>query len=186
MRNSEIVSLIQSAGLSPKATDAVVRAFILMNDNKDCNGCLTISISLCIALEYLGYSPKLCIGKFWVGRHDFYHAWIELDKKVIDIAIYGNSSFSPYWIDDVIMPQINKAYNETDVKYEPFTFDGEFQNAAISQAIGWSFYFYCENAPWPNAVWDIIMYYLGSSSIAVLKSIKDIAKKHLIGEQDDT
>ena len=95
MRNYEMIHLIQEAGLPKDAQNVVERAFNKMNEIKDHNGCLTTSVALCTALEYLGYSPKLCIGKFWSSDYDFYHAWTELDGKVIDIAIYGNTSFLP-------------------------------------------------------------------------------------------
>ena len=185
MRNYEMIHLIQAAGLPRDVQNVVVRAFNKMNDAEEPDGCLSISVSLCIALEQLGYSPKLCIGKFWVGEHDFYHAWTELDGKIIDVAIFGNSSFSPYWMDGVIKPQVNKGYDETHVKYEPFAFDEDFKDAMISQMMGRSFYYYCDNAPRRNAIWNLIMYYLDTSSMVVLQSVKDIARKHTIGERGD-
>lgn len=186
MKNYEMIHLIQTAGLPVDAEKVVVRAFNKMNDVKEPDGCLSISVSLCIALEYLGYSPELCIGKFWVKGHDYYHAWTELDKRVIDVAIYGNTSFSPYWRDGIVAPQINRYYLETDIKYDPFVFDEDFKDALISKMMGKTFYYYCDNAPKRNAIWNMIMYYLDTSSLNVLKAIKDIAQLHTIGERNDT
>ena len=153
-----------------------------MNDNREPDGCLSTSVAICIALEQLGYTPKLCIGKYWVGGHDFYHAWTELEGKVIDIAIYGNTHFSSLWQDEKVNPQINKSYDETDIKYEPFTFDDDFKSSMIAQMMGRSFYFYCDHAPRRNAMWNLIMFYLDTSSNSVLLDIKEIAQKHVIGD----
>lgn len=182
MKNYNMIHLIQNAGLSKEAEKTVVRAFNRMYDTREPDGCLSTSVSLCIALEYLGYFPKLCIGKFWAEGHDFYHAWTELDEKVIDVAIYGNSHFLPIWPYGTINPQINKGYADTDVKYEPFAFDEDFKYAPIAEMMGKSFYLYCDNSPKRNAVWNQIMYYLDTYSSAVLSDIKKIARKHTIGE----
>lgn len=185
MRNYEMIHLIQAAGLPKDAQNVVVRAFNKMDGTKEPDGCLSISVSLCIALEQLGYSPLLCVGKFWVNGHDFYHAWVQLNGRVIDIAIYGNTAFSPYWRDGIVKPQVNKEYAETDVKYEPFAFDDDFKDAMIAQMMGRSFYYYCDHAPKRNAIWNLIMYYLDTTSTAVLASVKDISKKHTIGERGE-
>jgi hypothetical protein len=88
-------------------------------------------------------------------------------------------------MDGVIKPQVNKGYDETNVKYEPFAFDEDFKDAMISQMMGRSFYYYCDNAPRRNAIWNLIMYYLDASSMTVLQSVKDIERKHTIGERGD-
>ena len=182
MKNYEMIHLIQNAGLPKDVQNVVVRAFNYMNDGQEPDGCLSISVSLCIALEYLGYSPKLCIGKYWAFDHDYYHAWTELDGRVIDIAIYGNTAFSRLWLDDVIQPQVNKKYSDTDVKYEPFVFDDDFKEAMISVMMGKSFFYYCDNAPKRNAIWNRILYYLDTSSLSALNKVKEISKGHIIGE----
>lgn len=183
MKNYEMIHQIQEAGLPKDAERVVVRAFNYMNDGREPDGCLSISVSLCISLEYLGYLPKLCIGKYWAFGHDYYHAWTELDGRVIDVAIYGNTAFSQYWLDDVIQPQVNKLYSETDVKYEPFVFDDDFKDATISLMMGKTFYYYCDNAPRRNAIWNRILYYLDTSSLSVLSRVKDISRCHVIGEK---
>ena len=185
MKNYEMINVIRAGGLPKDAENVVVRAFNKMNDAREPNGCLTTSVSLCIALEYLGYSPRLCIGKFWVNEHDFYHAWTELNGRVIDISIYGNTAFTLMRIDGIVKPQVNRGYSETDIQYEPFVFDDDFQNAMISQMMGRSFYYYCDSAPRRNAIWNLLLSYLDTSSSATLAAIKEIAKKHIIGEKGD-
>ena len=182
MKNYDMIHLIQAAGLSKDVEKVVVRVFNMLNDARDSQGCLTSSVVLCIALEYLGYLPKLCLGKFWAFGHDYYHAWTEIDGKVIDIAIYGNTSFSQYWRDGIIMPQVNKAYDETDVKYEPFIFDEGYEETWIGAVMGWSFYDYCEKAPKRNVVWNMILHCLETSSLIALQRIKEISRSHVIGD----
>ena len=180
-----MIHLIQASGLEKPAENVVVRAFNKMYDGREPDGCLSISVSLCIALEYLGFAPRLCIGKYWAEGHDFYHAWTELNGKVIDVAIYGNTCFSQYWPFEMVKPQVNKLYSETDVKYEPFAFDEDFKGAQIARMMGCSFYTYCEMAPKRNAVWNLILHYLNTTSLSTLQTVKEIAKKHVIGERSD-
>ncbi len=40
-----------------------------------------------VVLSELGYSPKLCIGDVYGGDLYFDHSWIEVDGKIIDLAI---------------------------------------------------------------------------------------------------
>ena len=182
MRNYPIIHKIQAAGLPKDVENVVVRAFNKMNDYEEPDECLSISISLCLAIEYLGYNPRLCIGKFWVDNHDFYHAWSELEGRVIDIAIYGNSAFSVMWQDEIIEPQVNIDYANTDVKYEPFVFDEDFPFSQISMMMGKTFFYYCNSAPKRNAIWNLILSYLDTSSAQVLSCIKEQSQKHIIGE----
>ncbi len=182
MRDYNLIHKIQNAELPNDAENVVIRAFNKMNDFRDHNGCLSTSIVIFLALEYLGYNPKLCIGKFWVNDHDFYHAWVELNGKIIDVAIYGNTAYSPYWMDGVIEPQVNRSYEDADVKYEPFVFDDDFKDALISQMMGHSFYNYCESAPKRNAMWNLILHCLDTSSPEILSKIKELSRNHIIGE----
>ena len=185
MKNYDMIHLIQKAGLDKDAESVVVRAFNKMNDCQDHCGCLTISVSICLALEYLKFSPKLCIGKFWVNGHDFYHAWVELNEKIIDVAIYGNTAYSPFWQDGIVKPQINVSYDDADITYEPFTFDDDFKDADISEMVGKSFFYYCDHAPKHNAIWNLILYFLDTSSTTTLSSIKELSRNHIIGEGGD-
>ncbi len=183
MRNYELIHMIQNAGLGKDVESVVVRAFNKMFDAKEPDGCLSTSVSICLALEYLGYKPQLCVGKFWYGDHDFYHAWTELDGRIIDVSIYGNTAFSQYWKDGIVNPQVNKDYLETDIKYEPFMFDDDFNDSMISLMMGKTFYYYCDHAPKRNAIWNMILNYLDTSSLEVLDKVKTISMNHIIGER---
>ena len=182
MRDYALIHKIQASGLPKDVENVVIRAFNKMNDCQDHCGCLTTSVSICLALEYLKYSPKLCIGKFWVNGHDFYHAWVELNEKIIDVAIYGNTAYSPSWRDGIIEPQVNRGYDDADITYEPFTFDDDFKDADISKMMGKSFFYYCDHSPRHNAIWNLILYYLDTSSPTTLSSIKELSRNHIIGE----
>ena len=61
-------------------------------------------------------------------------------------------------------------------------FDEDFKDALIAEMMGKSFYSYCDNAPKRNMIWNLIMYYLDSSSSSVLSDVKEIARKHTISE----
>ncbi len=79
-----------------KMVFAMTKAFNKMYAAKEPDGCLSTTVELFIALKYLGYKPRICYGLVVPpSDYEFYHAWLELDGKIVDIAIYGNAKFSP-------------------------------------------------------------------------------------------
>ena len=69
-------------------------------------------------------------------------------------------------------------------KNTPFVYDDDFKEAMISVMMGKSFFYYCDNAPKRNAIWNRILYYLDTSSLSALNKVKEISKGHIIGEEN--
>ena len=119
-----------------RLTDVLIRAFENIYNNKEPDGCLSTSVALHIILRSLGYDPKICYGLcITPAGNEIYHAWLELDKKVLDIAIYGNSHFSPYWHEGPLGPVIFEDYDFSGIKYGNHVFDEEWNACMISQGI---------------------------------------------------
>ena len=150
----------------PKLTNAVTNAFNLIAKYKEPDGCLSTSVELYVALKYLGYEPKLCYGLVFLPnaeeeKHEIYHAWLELDGRVIDIAIYGNAKFSPYSFFDVETPICYEEYENisTIADYHPFEFDDDWKDAMLNKAVGKKITDYCDGS-YRAVIWDFICDFL--------------------------
>jgi hypothetical protein len=74
-----------------KLTCVLVKIFDMICDNQEDDGCLSDSVALLVVIRSLGYDVKLCYGLCTSpGGLDFYHAWLEMDGRILDMAIYGN------------------------------------------------------------------------------------------------
>lgn len=117
----------------PRFTNAVVKLFNKMVEIQDPNGCLSNSAMLLACARYCDYDAKLCYGLCDNGKHELYHAWLEIDSKIFDIGIYGNSHFSPLYLDEPLeKPVINCSYNAAPINYGRFVFDEDWQDADLS------------------------------------------------------
>lgn len=67
--------------------------------------CHTSSSVLQVALTELGFNPRLCIGEVKIPSFSlvFDHSWIELDTKVIDLAISMPLPTLPFHLDPIIL-----------------------------------------------------------------------------------
>ena len=146
-----------------RISNALIRTFDMMYSNQDHNGCFSTSVALHVILRSFGYDPKLCYGLcVSPSGKGMYHAWLELDGKVLDLAIYGNSHFSPYWIDEPLGPVVFEDYNDTMMHYGNHEFDEDWNGSMISKAVEMgSIAKYITNAP-PvnhpsgNGIWKMI------------------------------
>ena len=119
-----------------RISNALIRAFDMMYSNQDHNGCFSTSVALHVIHRSFGYDPKLCYGLcVSPSGKGMYHAWLELDGKVLDLAIYGNSHFSPYWIDEPLGPVVFEDYNDTMMHYGNHEFDEDWNGSMISKAV---------------------------------------------------
>lgn len=128
----------------------LARCFQNIEDNRESDGCLSNSVALYICLKEHGYEPKLCYGLCSVkDGFPFYHAWVEQEGLVIDIAIYGNINFTPIFTYDqkVKYPIVLEAYEICYVDYQKFCFDNEWPLAMISYAENKKLSSYIEQAP---------------------------------------
>lgn len=86
---SKISSIITSLGYKNAVENTIYNLFIYMIYNQLQGGCHALSSVLYVALCEIGLKPILCIGECeYPNQKPFDHSWIELDGKVIDLAIY--------------------------------------------------------------------------------------------------
>ena len=153
-RNYAVLHYIKNQCQNMQYDDSVCqlisRAFNRMDAIKDHNGCLSNSVALFIGLTELGLAPQLCYGlcKTKTGM-EFYHAWIELDEKVIDIAVYGNLNYSPYLTNkpQVELPIVFENYADCYLNYGKFHFDEDWSSSSIAKAESWTISQYVKRSP---------------------------------------
>lgn len=162
---------------------AMTKAFNKMYAAKEPDGCLSTTVELFIALKYLGYKPRICYGLVVPpSDYEFYHAWLELDGKIVDIAIYGNAKFSPYSTFDVRFPIVMGSYeaNEQGMVYHPFTFDEDWHDALISKVQGMSVIEYCDKSP-KQILWTFVCELLDMSPLkSNVDALRDTVKNDMI------
>ena len=132
-----------------KLYDILSRSFNLINEYKDPDGCLSTSIALYICLTEAGYKPKIRYGLIrTVDDCEYYHAWLELENLVIDLAIYGNANFNPLFNSKITIeyPVVLEKTNDQLI-YNAFLFDDDWPYSAIYVAENWSLYQYVMKAP---------------------------------------
>ena len=132
-----------------KLYDILSRSFNLINEYKDPDGCLSTSIALYICLTEAGYEPKIRYGLIkTTDNYEYYHAWLEMDDFIIDLAIYGNANFNSLFDSNIIIEYpvvLEKFHNQ--LSYHAFLFDDDWQYSAISAAEHWTLYQYIMKAP---------------------------------------
>lgn len=164
-----------------KLTCVLMKIFDMICDNQEDDGCLSDSVALLVVLRSLGYDVKLCYGLCTSpGGLDFYHAWLEMDGKILDMAIYGNAHFSPFWLDDrLIGPYVFENYDDTRIKYYDRKFDEDWDQCLLYTVIRVrSLKAYIDNAP-NDCMWKLIFELLGE---AYSRSKRKELEKYFVGE----
>lgn len=146
-----IQNQMEKYNVDDKLSDLLIRGFNLIYNNKESDGCASNSIVLYVCLKKLGYDPQVCYGLCTVENgFCFYHMWLELDGKIIDLAIYGNAKFSflsDELADIITTPIVLETYNESKIHYGKFVFDDDWKEAALYALEKMSLKEYIENAP---------------------------------------
>ncbi len=159
-----------SVFLNDKATSGIEKCFDFLYQNEEPQGCLYSSIINFAILSYNGYSPKLCYGLCKNDGNEFYHAWIELNGKILDIAIYGNTNFNPWNLGAKLdFPIIFKDFNE-HIVYNNQKFDSDWPNSGIYNISIQKMSQYIENN---SKVWNLLERLIGD----VFKSSKVLKEK---------
>ena len=145
---------------NPKFIDCVVRCFNLIDQSQEPNGCLSDSAALYICAKEFGYKPVLCYGLCELRGIEFYHAWLEINGIVIDMAIYGNANFNPLLANEnkLSVPYIGP-YDDPNIRYKKFEIDEYWMYSFISQIEGKSFEEYMDGLP-QNAMWKLVCMFL--------------------------
>lgn len=187
MRNYNIINLIRKAVSDQEISRLFERMFNRMESKSLYAAALSSSVELYLSLKYLGRNPILVLGTVGIDNLSFPHVWIELDQKIYDVAIYFDSKMHPVLKDkiDVVMPQINRTYDNADINYFAFQFSDTFEMSDLKRVIGANMKEYCDNNP-TSDMWADICYILGISQIPTkINPIKEFAQKEIIKDKDD-
>lgn len=82
-----IRAAVSANGYNDRISDVLCNLNRYMQRKQWWGACHASCSALYVALSELGYSPKLCIGEMMGQGLYFDHSWIELDGKIIDMAI---------------------------------------------------------------------------------------------------
>lgn len=157
-RNYKAIHYIQEQlkDFNPDFINCVIRCFNYIEQNKEPDGCLSNSAILYICAKKYGYDPLICYGLCSIDGKEFYHAWLEINDTIIDLSIYGNINFSPYFIwDEKIETPFIGEYNNDKISYGKFIFDEDWTYAAISQIQGKTLIQYMDK-PANNSMWRLV------------------------------
>ena len=148
------------ADFNENFVNAVVDTFLFMHKNQESGTCLTISVQLAVIAQYYGYDAKLVYGLCKYQDIDFYHAWIEIDNKIIDVAIYGNVNWSGLGF-GLDKPVIYESYEDVDIHYGKFEFDETWFDSDLYEAEGWTVEKYLNTGKY-HCLWYLLLNRIGS------------------------
>lgn len=95
-----IIGAVLNGGYDKELADVLCKLLWRMKSGNGWVGeCHATSAVLYVALKELGLDPRLCVGEVDAGFL-FDHSWVELDDKIIDLAVslphpQASSSLSP-------------------------------------------------------------------------------------------
>ena len=84
---SQIKEIISINGYTKEMSEIIMKMYEYINKNQWWGACHVCSSVLYVLLSEIGYKPNLCAGEVKCKRYLFDHSWIEIDKKIIDLAI---------------------------------------------------------------------------------------------------
>ena len=156
----------KKCNIDDKLLDLFVRGFNLIYNSQEADGCASNTTALYVCLKNMGYNPQICYGLCNTEKgFCFYHMWLELDRKIIDLAIYGNAKFSflsDELADIITTPIVLETYDESKIRYGKFVFDDDWKYAGISAIENMSLKEYINNAP-NNGMKKLICRYMDVS-----------------------
>jgi len=164
--------------------DSVVRCFNQIESMRAAQECVTSSVILYICAKHFGYEPKICYGLCTLQGKEFYHAWLEINNKVIDVAIYGNINYNVYsmWDFKLETPYIG-TYEDaaTDpikpLVYGKFVFDDDWSHCSVSMIEKMTMQQYMDKAP-QNILWKYTIKFLNQTPS---KALVDSLSEHIKG-----
>ncbi len=100
----KIKEIVLSYGYKKEMTDIIIKLCEYLDKKQWWGACHACSSLLYVLLSEIGYNPILCVGEVQTNNYLFDHSWIELDNKIIDLAISltlnnGMSISSPIILD---------------------------------------------------------------------------------------
>ena len=83
----KIKEIVLSCGYKKEMSDIIIKTCDYLKKKQWWGACHACSSVLYVLLSEIGYNPTLCVGEVQTNNYLFDHSWIEVDNKIIDLAI---------------------------------------------------------------------------------------------------
>lgn len=140
--------------------DATIRAFSMIVRDREPDGCLSTTAALCVVAKKFGYEAEICYGLCKFKEQAFYHAWLEINGTIIDLAIYGNVNYNPLslWPNKIDKPYIGP-YENSIVGYGKYKIDEDWPLCPMSIIVDRPLTWYMDGLP-DQTMWELVCLYL--------------------------
>ncbi len=86
---NNIKSIVSNNNFDDEVADTILNLYDYIMEKKLIGACHAISAVLYVALKEMGYCPEIKVGECkYKFDKPFDHSWIELNNKVVDLAIF--------------------------------------------------------------------------------------------------
>lgn len=88
----------QLSSYDENISQAIQRLFNIEDQCKECQGCVIDTVVTALIFNKYGIKNEIHLGEICAdGEQDAYHCWLTVDNKIVDIGIYGNANYNPYY-----------------------------------------------------------------------------------------
>ena len=86
---NNIQSIVSENNFEDEVSDTILNLYDYIMEKKLIGACHALSAVLYVALNEMGYSPEIKVGECkYKFDKPFDHSWVELNNKIIDLAIF--------------------------------------------------------------------------------------------------
>lgn len=156
---SKIEEIVLINGYKKAMSEMIIKMCDYMNKKQWWGACHACSSILYVLLSEIGYKPILCVGEVKEKNYLFDHSWIEIDNKVIDLAISMTLQNGMAVSDPIILDINSKSKEKTTIEYG---IKGEGFDCQTLLLLGLSFNEYMRFFPDNNkGLWGVVEEILG-------------------------
>lgn len=153
MKNYDVLHYIDkqvtSRGYSAQLSQALQELFNFMDTTKESSGCIIGSVVASLILTSFGIDHTMHLGEIGYETADgedtidAYHCWLTVNDEILDIGIYGNSVYNPFYLGKKLKRPIIFDSNDSIIYMDGST----EQDSWLSELSGKSFTEYMEHCP---------------------------------------
>lgn len=170
--NDKIIEeIVSKNGYKKEMCEILIKMCEYLKHKQIYGACHESASVLYVLLSEIGYEPILCVGEVKAGNYLFDHSWIEIDNKIIDIAISMTLEYRMSVSEPIILDINSKTNKKTIIKYG-------MKNPSFDETtrllLSLSFNQYMDL--YPNRIrglWDVVEEILGKSI-----NIEELKKKY--------
>ena len=168
---SQIEEIVLMNGYKKEISEIIIKMCEYMNKKQWWGACHACSSVLYVLLSEIGYKPVLCVGEVREKNYLFDHSWIEIDNKVIDLAISMTLANGMAVSDPIILDINSNSKEKTKIEYG---IRGQGFDCQTLLLLGMPFNEYMRCFPENNrGLWGVIEEILGKQI-----NIEELEKKY--------